>query len=294
MNGRNAGRKTNMNPLKLTVISLTVVLCAVGGGYLFVNYDNSSLDVSNENICDRKLNYAWIGVSEPFILGTANAPSGTDIEILNSALAVSGCKAHIKSLDAISWKRNLALLGIGNLDIVMLASWSEERDKYAYFSDPYRSSYLAVFIRSKDLDSEKFKINAIDDLTKYNFTLGIGRGFVYGEKVDKLIKKLKDKVKVSNKVEKNRRLLKSKLIDGYISYIPTEPLVLKEGGLEDKVKILPNSIVKTGDIHFMLSKQSTSKELLQAINQGLKEIKSNGTYDRIIKKYQEPYSFPIL
>ena len=56
-----------MNPLKLTVISLAVVLCAAGGGYLFVNYDNSSLDVSNENICDRKLNYAWTGISEPFI-----------------------------------------------------------------------------------------------------------------------------------------------------------------------------------------------------------------------------------
>ncbi|WP_163836068.1 substrate-binding periplasmic protein [Spartinivicinus ruber] len=262
---------------------------------VWIYYDKKNISiVSNEAGCDRKLTYAWTGLSEPFILGSAKAPSGIDIEILNSALKIVDCEAVIEDLNTLSWKRNLSLLSIGKIDLTLQASFSKEREKYANFSSPYRSEYIAIFIRSEDLKYEKFKISKIEDLSKYDFLLGVGLSNIYGPKVDGVIERMGSKIKRNKTVVKNRKALQAKLIDGYISYIPTELIKIKKNKLEDKIKILPNSIVKTGDVHLMLSKASTSETTLKKINNGIEKIKENGTYDLIMNHYSKQYQLPSV
>ena len=280
--------------MKLTLALFFFVILGIFLWYIFIYDRDTSTSVVSTGACKRELTYAWTGVNEPFVMGDPLSPYGTDVEILNEALATIGCKATIKNTKEVSWKRNLSLLSIGDIDIVLQASRSSQREGYAFFSSPYRSEYVAIFVREEDLSNNKFPIKDINDISKYSFKLAVGLGNIYGNKIDSLINKLGSNAKKEKKVENSRRMLKTKLIDGYLAYIPTEPLELKAKGIEDNIKILPNSIEETGEIYFMLSKDSTNQNLVELINNGIQKIKSNGVYKNIISKYQEKYSFPVL
>jgi len=78
-------------------------------------------------------------------------------------------------------------------------------------------------------------------------------------------------------------------IDGYLGHLPYDVMQIKNIGHEDKITYLPLSLVNTGGIYLMVSKLANSEEVFKAIEAGLAEIKANGTYDRIIKKYSDKY-----
>jgi len=75
---------------------------------------------------------AW----EPYhYLGQGQQPQGLDIEILQTLAAELNCEL---SLQQDTWAALLRKLQSGELDILPGASISTERERYAWFSRPYR------------------------------------------------------------------------------------------------------------------------------------------------------------
>jgi len=236
--------------------------------------------------CNKELVNGWGGEWEPFLMGTYDKPEGLDIEILDAAIKVSGCTWRNTELE-IPWKRHLNWVKVGELDLATGASWTQERAEYAYFTKAYRSENVALFVRKADL--KKYEQYSLQELANILNGIGVEFGNTYGSEMGALLAKMGEKVQRVNNNRQNIPKLLGGRIDGYLGHLPYDVMQIKKKGHEDKIGYLPVSLVNTGDIHFMISKLANSEEVYKAIDAGLAEIKANGTYDKIIKKYSDKY-----
>jgi len=251
--------------------------------FLFTLLTNSSGLMAK---CNKELVNGWAGEWEPFITGAYDKPAGLDMEVLNAVIRASGCTWKNTNL-VIPWARHLGLIKLGELDLATAATWTKERAEYAYFTQPYRRESVAIFVRKSDL--EKYVQYSLETLFDKLHTIGVERGNSYGTVMDELLAAFDQQVEKVNDNKQNVSKLMNKRVDGYLGLLPYDSIQVKNMGFEDMIVPLPLSIVNTGDIHIMLSKEANSKEIFQALESGLFEIKNNGTYDAIITKYSEKY-----
>ena len=84
---------------------------------------------------------------------------------------------------------------------------------------------------------------------------------------------------------KNYEKLIRKRVDGFLADPISVPIVLEEKKLTNRIERHPMSAVLTGDIFFMLSKQSVKTSMVRDLNQSLTQLKANGTYRKIVDRY---------
>ncbi len=241
----------------------------------------------------------WCGQNIRYIIGNDNKPFvfhdaegkliGFDIEVLRAVFKGSGSKLKVTK-KIVPWKRTLKMIEKGETDLLLSASHTNERAKYAYFELPYRAEYLALYIRMGD--GNKFKLNKVEDLLSSKMVIAANMGSTYGPRTDKVMKKMGKRVQYmsgGNPEIKNRKKMIIGRVDGYFSYPTTESFSLKTLGLADKIQVHPMPQINTGDIYMMMSKKSVSYDTIKALKKNLKKIKANGTYDRIAKKYSKMF-----
>ena len=69
---------------------------------------------------------------------------GLDIDSFNAIMT----EAKLSFTTAeIPWKTHLHFIHKGKMDLAMGASWSKEREEYAYFSLPYRTETVKLFVK---------------------------------------------------------------------------------------------------------------------------------------------------
>lgn len=118
-------------------------------------------------LCQEKriLKHAWGGMWEPFWLKDDNGKlSGFDIEILEAVVTGAGFSI-IHTEYAVPWARHWKYIEHGDMDLCTSASRTAEREKFAYFTAPYRHEYLGLFFRKGEADN--YDIKEIEDLLKY-------------------------------------------------------------------------------------------------------------------------------
>jgi ABC-type amino acid transport substrate-binding protein len=106
--------------------------------------------------------------------------TGFDVEIERAVARVMGVELL---LPEISWDSHLAGLETGARDIAVGATYSSERDQYAYFSKPYRrETDVLIVLRGT---SSKYPFETVDQMLdffqKQHFRLGVVSGFAYAD-----------------------------------------------------------------------------------------------------------------
>ncbi len=237
--------------------------------------------------CENELVNGWGGEWTPFIMGSPEDPSGLDIEILDAVVKKAGCRWR-NTASVIPWSRHLRSVESGTVDIAPAASRTEERATYAYFTLPYRTEYVAVYVLEEHYD--KFAALRLDQLSTLDFRLGTVRGDVYGEQMGEFVKQLEHNLQIVDSNTQNLEKLQLNRIDGYIGHPPHDTIVLKRKTLPANVVMLPNSIAPTGSVHFMLSKKGVSKATFAALNKALAALEQDGTIDAIKAKYAQEFN----
>ena len=244
--------------------------------------------------CEKTLKIAWMGLWEPFNLGSPSAPQGLDLEILDAIITEAGCNL-VYSATYFPWARHIRMIESGETDLITAAGKTPEREKFSYLIGPYRSEHVGLYVLKKDI--KKHPIQEPNDLLTQEFTLGTFIGYNYGSELNRVIKQLGSKNQAIPEREElpnraNYLKLKTKRIDGYLGYPVVETLDLKTMGFDDEIVLHPMHLVKTGDIYILLSKKSNTLEMANTLQNSLERIKSNGVYDTILKKYSERYNIP--
>lgn len=207
--------------------------------------------------------------------------TGLDNDLLMAIANEVGCAVSLKEMP---WKRTLQSLENGSIHLTSAGSYTDERNKFAYFSEPYRDETVVAFVQKKRLGD--FNFTDLSGLASSGISIGISRGYHYGEEFESLRKlgKIKGDVSEVAKDELNIKKLAAGRVDAIFMdrYVGAD--LIKSMGLADKLVAHPAEIT-SADVYFMFSRKSTNEGIVNQFNEGLKAIKANGKYQAIIDKY---------
>ncbi len=202
---------------------------------------------------------------------------GLAMDIVNRALIRAG---HKPAVTIQAWTRTLEGADIGVYDLIAAAWYSKEREKSFIFSKPYIFNEIKLL---KHADSS-FDFNRISDLE--GKTIGVITGYAYGEQFDRAQGLLRAPgIHVLQNINRviNRELDLTLDDERVLNYEIKHNISLNT----EKLIFLPKSVSKNG-LHIAVSRQNPKhKEIVQAFDKAILEMKKDGTYERILKLHSE-------
>lgn len=200
---------------------------------------------------------------------------GLAVELVTTALKRAGYTTYLRidSLDRILEGGKL-----GVYDIFATPWYSDERNQYLLFSEPYMESYIR-FVKKKEKD---FKFNSFDDLK--GMMIGIVSDYAYDEQFNQS----RDLIKIAE-----RNLIQNllKLTQGRIDMTLDDELVLQYEINQymprsmDSLEFLPKPLAVRG-IHIGVSRENPDHEKIVAdFNKAIAAMKKDGSYDKIIARH---------
>ncbi|MBZ9610176.1 substrate-binding periplasmic protein [Rheinheimera maricola] len=221
---------------------------------------------------------AW----EPYqYMTVGNTVAGLDVELVQNITTGMGC-----TLDVVqgSWLELLTLLREGKVDFVLGASKTEDRQRFAYFSEPYRQERFQLYVRKEDVNLPFTDLRSF--ITAGN-KVGVVNEYYYGAEVSDLYA---DDSLRSNFVgaiisELNMARLLDDEIDGLLEDSFVGASILRRKGLDKYIQ--PHSIsLGASDVYVMFSQASVSAEQVGQFNTGLAQLRESGAYNQIVDKYR--------
>jgi polar amino acid transport system substrate-binding protein len=208
---------------------------------------------------------------------------GLDFDIFHRIVEQANVSVNYTELP---WKRHLLFIKNGKMDIAMGSSKTKEREQYAYFTEPYRKETIKLFVRQKFLGV--IQIANLRDLLNSNYLIGVEGGYYYGEQYQQLIQQVEFQSHINEviDIEQNILMLMKDRIDGVLVDPVTMKSFVEKYRLENEFIALPFTIYESS-IHLMLSKKSSSPELVNKFNQAIAQLSQDGTLDTIINKWTQ-------
>lgn len=214
---------------------------------------------------------------EPYYASTLKN-NGVVSDIVLNAYKAAGIDYEVTF---VPWKRAMNNVEIGLSDAVQGAFYNEDRNTAFHYSDPVLTTeVVAFYIENK----QNLEYENLESLIPYE--IGILRGGTIGEEFEKL----RDKFKLTeyNTYAGAVRILQAGRVDNVLE--------AKHVYLSVVNKVYPGEIAKTfkyytppissEGLYMMFSKNKNgSLEMKNKFNEGLKIIKNNGIYNKIIKEH---------
>lgn len=230
------------------------------------NEDKSSLDKVKES---EVLRVGFEGTYRPFnYLGDDNEYTGFDVDIANELAKRLGVKAEFV---ATKWDSLIGGLKADKFDVIIAQmTVTDERKESVDFTDPYVVTG-SVLITRKDTDG----ISVLEDIKGKK--VGVGGGTTFEEvanSVDgadvKLYKAVNDYVQ--------------DLLNGRLDVIINDQLLMSYNIQEEDLPIkIVSDIVNKDEIGMAVKKGSD--DLVKKLNVELANMKEDGTYNEIYKKW---------
>ena len=201
---------------------------------------------------------------------------GFNVDLLKAVALSTGYEIQFRPMP---WAEAMKALDRGDVHAVGGMKYNSERDKVYDFSEAYMINSLAIFVL-KDMQA----IASIEDL--------VGRK-VAVQKDAIAYQRLKDQpieLVITNNQEEALELLVNGKVEAAFGNNLTGQYILQRTKKYQYIKIVGGAIdsegycvaVKNGD------------PILSVFNRGLKDIKQNGTYDKIyVKWFGEPIDYPV-
>lgn len=250
---------------------LALVLCVSLAVCMFTACGGSQTASTNGG---KKWVIATDTVFKPFEFTDENGQFvGIDVDILAAIAKDQGFEYELKSL---GWDASIAACQAGQADgMIAGASITDERKASGWiFSDGYYNATQCMAVQ------EASDINGFDALKGQNVAVKTGtQGATYAES-------LKDQYGFSITYFEDSPTMYQAVVGGQVvACFEDTPIMrasIKEGGLA--LKVVEGSENEGAPYGFAIFNQA-NQELIDSFNAGLKNIKDNGTYDEIIKKY---------
>jgi polar amino acid transport system substrate-binding protein len=199
---------------------------------------------------------------------------GMDHDIIFEAFKVHGVEARTELLD---WDECVALLDAGKAEGIFQITPTPEREKQFRFSKPLRTAHTLFFKKKAD----SISLNDSSSLGQRlgDLKIGVLAGYSYGDEVDRLKRSMKVEKTLSE--ELLRGLLRGEfslaLLDKGVAAFLVNKLVL-EGVEPVRGFEIPRQL------HVAFRKGL--REHVQLFNSGLSEIKKNGIYESVYRRYE--------
>ena len=206
----------------------------------------------------------------PFEFSPRGKPKGFDIDLMNEIARRAGFEVRYQNVQFDSILRGLDA-GLFDASISAM-SITSEREKQLDYSDPYFNADQALLVAG---DS---KIKAIDDLTEA--TVGVQAGSTGQLKGEDLYDDGQiGEIKPYRTIGEALSALKAGKIDGVIYDISA----VNKKVTENKEEIRYVESIPTGEQYGIAFPEDSV--LVEPVNQALAEMKEDGTYEELYKKW---------
>ncbi len=208
--------------------------------------------------------------------GSEMEGGGVITVLAQAAFQLKGYKATVTF---VPWKRALNKVLLGEKDVLLGAYFTKQRAKDYAFSDPFYDVEVGL-VALQSLGVTHY--SKLEELKPY--TIGVSRGWAYSEEFDTA--EYLNKEDATNQIFNIRKLFKNRIDLMAVAFgiFRYEVSKLKTFTLKDVVFIQPP--LQTSSLHLMMSLQKPGHEkILEDFNEGLAEIRANGTYDQILEKF---------
>lgn len=249
-----------MKRKKIKVIVAVFMMSLLVGGHTVkgerVDGEDSILILGNKSL-------------EPLVYEKNGKAEGLTVEIIEELEGRIGTSINIKAMD---WSKAQKLLEKGEADALMQINETDERKMKLDFSEPVLESEISVFTNNPGL-----KLSGIDDLE--GFDVGIEKdGF------PELLLKSEPEINLVEmpSLYEGLQKLKRGEIDAVVTDRWAGSYMLATHKI-DGIWITGEPIAKQ-DTHIAVKKGNA--DLLSSIDKGLKDMKADGTYQRIIDGWE--------
>ncbi|UFJ42485.1 transporter substrate-binding domain-containing protein [Brevibacillus humidisoli] len=209
-------------------------------------------------------------------IGEAGSYTGFNIDVLNAVSIETGLKIEYVPM---SWNQALSALRNGIVDAVQGMKYSRSRDVTYDFSKPYFISSQGIFV----LKNNMF-IHHIRDLEGRRVALQ------KGDIANDLLSQLERTEFVATESQEEAiQLLLNGQVDAFVGNRITGQYFIQRKNQQSLIKIVGEPINPTD---YGVAVMPHNRELLSMINQGIEQIKRNGTYEKIERKWFGEYIMP--
>lgn len=245
---------------------LLTVSAVLSPGYAAAVPEASSLDVSEI------LRSGWFE-REPYQFrpsAPGAAPTGLDLRILRKALDGLGLRVRY---DPMLWQEQIEAMERGELDLIVGAYYDAERERFAYFSEPYRFERNALYLHRDAPDFE-----TIDDflhaLKTGRFRLGASRDYAFADRrVGALVAAQPTTMQLFETADDNENLqaLREGVIDGFVGDPLQVDLLLARDGV-DGVRRSGLDLGRVA-VHVMVSRVTQSAEWVAELDREIEALR---------------------
>ncbi len=217
---------------------------------------------------------------------------GMDVELLQAIAAEAGCALRWDTT-AKSGARILRGIEFGQIDVMVHASITPERERYALFSDSYRDEVIGLYaLHSTPLPAFAGLQGAFDAGLQL---IGPSSGW-YGPDYEALRRRWADANRLTpykNAVNATRLLFATPkrgdlvLVDGDIFFTTVGRERLAEvRAFADVQYVTPT--------YFMFSRKTVSNADISRLNRAIRKLRQNGTLARIEARYRPPVLVELM
>lgn len=254
---------------------LTAAMVGIATVALFAGCGSSGDQSSNSGAQQaKKYVIACDAKYPPFSIDVNGKYKGIDVELLDAIAKEEGFQYELKPMD---FNGIIPGLVSGQLDGAIAGmSITDERKKSVDFSDGYIKSGSSIIV-----NKDNTTIKSLDDLK--GKTAAVKKGTTGA----KFAEDNKDKYNLNITYYDDSPSMMLAVANGNADLMVEDfPVIsyLIKTGQQAKLKIAVPSIGAEPNYGFAV-KKGANQELLAKFNEGLKKIKANGTYDKIIKEY---------
>lgn len=213
---------------------------------------------------------------QPIMYQNGDVIEGAGPDLVKQIFADEGVKVETPYTGA--WDEVQAKAKSGEVDVLVAAYKTTEREGYMVYSDPYTTDPIALFVKT----GSKLAYTTWDDLVGKKGVATVGDS--YGQAFDDFIKAKLSVERVGTSKEAFEAVMTGKA-EYFLYSLYAGNKEIKAGALEGKVTSLPQYVTQES-FYITISKQSPFVGYLPQINAGIAKYKADGTIDRLIAEYQ--------
>ncbi len=214
----------------------------------------------------------------PYTVGEAAAAptSGLIVELMEELFQRID---HPVTLMLHPWKRCIYMVKNNQADALMLTVHTVERERFACFREPFFENKILFYHRNE----LEFSWNSFADLK--GLTIGVVDGAKYSQEFQDAVQQYQLQTEVVSSIELNL----NKLMAGRIDITPVLDVVAARMIADNQsyagIVASIEKPLRTTPMQMAISRRSDLMDYKKQINQAIKDMKADGTVDRLYKKY---------
>jgi len=222
-------------------------------------------------------------VWEPYISNHLPA-NGLAVNLVTAVFARAGYQVDMQFMP---WQRVAEGLSNGDVDLSVASWYSPTRAQEALFTAPYLTNELVIVKRKLDplnfANNQQFK----DYVSKKSYRLGVFKEFGYGEKFDEIAPLVS--LSYYKYCKSMLRDVATKSTDiALIDRWTAKNSLINSQNIADHLEVIPTPLISRG-LHTTISLKRKDRDIIaSAFNQALKEMKDDGSYDKILAHHNYP------